>query len=815
MERLESDMRGSGWSRSRAAKVAIGAGALIGLSSPALAIAEAMREICPEGPQVEVVCPWYNGGVGPLLTLILTPTEQMLTGSRSIVGLIDGYLPLSSHEVFDDGAGGSRVALEIVAGRGEGDPTNPVEVALRTRATGILSCSSGNGTPRFPPEALARGVAFTSRMYAASVALAPSVGNTYVLNYPGLIASMLIMADPATGQNFALTEQADVIVTALATLGDYEGEGDVSRVHDAIASMFGTTLICPTGDFGMGPFPPTMPELQFRTVGAPATAFNTISVGGTDITPPPPDPVDMTFTDGNAVEQFRYARVWPRSGKGRTDARDYRQRDPTQPGGFRILQNVRMGPEILAPADRLRTGTAIGEATYSRDPNLPDPQEPGFPQEGPGTNGTAAAAGIVAGGVALLQDAYKAIRASAAGQSVFQHWQPYPRMNNTVVKALLLNSAKKSGIWTNQGNQGPNSSPPLPATIQPLDTTEGAGQLNLTNLFQNFQGRQGDGVFTPPLLATLDPEITDPLIPIIRDPFEVSTNPGGTDGGSGGGNDPPLGGFRPDPPLGQRPFPPPGAGPFVPEPIGRPPGQPPNPPPPSNQLTISGAIPVHSIGWDWGRIGTGSIDYACLEAANPQSVFTATLCWNRTETLTFPPVTPTSGFPNIPVDAMETVLELEDLNLRVYLHDGTGGERFQVGSSRSEWGVIEHVYLNNNNMPPGGLPMVRVQWRLNRYNAHPSFSVPVADTQYGVAWNLVQGANTTGGNQPPGTPSSALPGDLNSDGHVNIGDLSVVLSVYGSADPHGDANFDGVVNFLDLMIVLSNFGATQNPLPTP
>lgn len=798
--------------RLSSAMIALAAGSLFGLSGTAFAIAEAMREICPEGPQTEVICPWYRGGRGPLINLILPPADQILTGTRSIVGLLDGYFPLSSHEVFDDGNGGSRVLIEILAGRGEGDPNNQVEVALRTRATGVLSASSGNGTPR-EPEPLARGVAFTSRMYAASVALAPGLNNTFTLNLPGMMASMLIMADPATGARFGLTEQADVIVSAFSYLGDYEGEGDIARIHDAIASMFGITLVAPAGDFGEGPFPPTMPELQFRTVGSPGTAFNTIAVGGTDIIPPAKGPVDGP-TDGGGVSAFGYDRIWPKSGRGRTDARDWRQRDPSQQGGYRIVRDVRMGPDILAPADRIRTGTALGESVYSREEQLPDPQDPSFPQEGPGSNGTAIACGFVAGAAALLQDAYKAIRSSPTGQTLFPHWANQPRMNNTVVKALLLNTAKKSGIWTNQGNQGPNSSPPQQFTTQPLDTLEGAGQVDLPRLYENFQGRQGS-TFVPEIVATLDPAITDPLIPVIRDPSEVSTNPG-TDGGSGGSNDPPLSGFRPDPPLGGRPPIVPPNGPFIPEPTGRPPSAPPNPPPPSNQIILLGAIPVHSIGWDYGRIGTGSIDYACVEAAVPQSTFTATLNWNRTETIAFPTVSPTAAFPGLDIQTAETGLEFEDLNLRVYLHDGSGGERFEVGRSNSDWNSTEHVYLTNNSMPPGGLPMVRVQWRLNRYNARPSLSVPVADTQYGVAWNLVQGAVTNpGGNQPPGTPNISLPGDVNSDGRVDIGDMAIVLSLYGGSDPHGDANFDGSVNFLDLSLVLGNFGAGISPVPTP
>ncbi len=59
-----------------------------------------------------------------------------------------------------------------------------------------------------------------------------------------------------------------------------------------------------------------------------------------------------------------------------------------------------------------------------------------------------------------------------------------------------------------------------------------------------------------------------------------------------------------------------------------------------------------------------------------------------------------------------------------------------------------------------------------------------------------------------------LPGDLNSDGVVNVFDLQIVIVSFGKAtadpacDVRADANADGVVNVLDLHIVISHFGAS-------
>lgn len=54
----------------------------------------------------------------------------------------------------------------------------------------------------------------------------------------------------------------------------------------------------------------------------------------------------------------------------------------------------------------------------------------------------------------------------------------------------------------------------------------------------------------------------------------------------------------------------------------------------------------------------------------------------------------------------------------------------------------------------------------------------------------------------------AIQGDLNSDGHVNITDLSILLSHYGQSATasQGDINSDGTVTILDLSTMLSHYG---------
>jgi hypothetical protein len=55
------------------------------------------------------------------------------------------------------------------------------------------------------------------------------------------------------------------------------------------------------------------------------------------------------------------------------------------------------------------------------------------------------------------------------------------------------------------------------------------------------------------------------------------------------------------------------------------------------------------------------------------------------------------------------------------------------------------------------------------------------------------------------TLASAI-GDANSDGHINITDLSIILTNYGTSLSGCDFNYDGLVNIFDLSILLSHYG---------
>jgi subtilisin family serine protease len=68
------------------------------------------------------------------------------------------------------------------------------------------------------------------------------------------------------------------------------------------------------------------------------------------------------------------------------------------------------------------------------------------------------------------------------------------------------------------------------------------------------------------------------------------------------------------------------------------------------------------------------------------------------------------------------------------------------------------------------------------------------------SFQVPKGTVPGGDTEPPDTQ-----GDINGDGVVNIFDLSILLSNWGTADPDADLNNDGTVNIFDLSILLSNW----------
>lgn len=841
----------------RALTGAVGAVAIAGLSSPAQAVGEGTIFVCRGGPIVRPVCPWYIGE-GPVLDSILGQ-GTMITGERSVIGVITGLLPTvrfdgepdtqDDHVAFRGADGRSRVIVGIIAGNyadgrsADGTPST-AELALQRQANGVLATALANGDDdlknpgssagQAPPGSTmtdtAQGLAPSARAIVASVAAGISgmqESPQFETELNGFARAMLIMADIDTAEQFASAYPdtnndgqpdvvvADVIVADIAEGGDISGEGFIPRVADGIVHTFDVTVLAPMGDDADAPVPQEDRQ-QFiftRTAYAPASGYNVMGVGGNDL------PAGATNDNGNCVRE--YIGNWYESGRGTLSARNYAQFDPNEPTGFQEIPGARVGPAVVAPATKLRIPSPDGANAYTRDPNicllLPDVGAgPGDMPPEDTAKSTRYAAGYVAGAIALMQDAYKQLRAARPG--IFR----LERVPALSTRALVMNSASRLvadvGCWTNQSNfyqgndqqnaPGFGNCQPFDAdtTQQSLDTSVGAGLLDANALHENFQGRNEDDNSGDLLqLATMDVPTTDRSIPYVRIPPSLGLGaPRG--GGFFGGGTPPLGGMDPD--LN---------GPNRPPNIGNPGVVPPDWPirvlrPPSqndfeNPMTrpIGSAIPVQSIGWDIARLGLGYIDYVITSIIQAGDTFSVTMVFNRTQEIDWPNVAAGETLP-LEIRDAETQLELEDINLLLFTSDSSGNAQAQVGRSATEWDTTELIYLNAAvEQGPGGMPttgryVMRVEWEERKYDRF--LRLFAADTEFGLAWSQQPVEQLGGG----GVGLAVMPGDVNVDGVVDMADVNAVLSSFGKMDFTADANSDGVVNFQDLNIIFSNFG---------
>lgn len=822
-------------------------GTVIGLTTPAMAVGEGTAYICRSGPTAAPFCPWY-AGQGPILSRVLGDGVA-ITGRNAVIGVISGFLPpvrfegepLSQvdHIVFQEGnTGRSRVLVGIVAGaysdgRSSGEPSQAdAENTFQIRAGGVLATAmgDGDGDPVNPFLDTTQGVATEARAIVSAVAASisgPSMAPEFETDLNGYVNSLLIMADPVVAQRFASAYPdidgdgdpdvvtADVIVLDIAEGGDLAGEGFLPRVADGIVHQYDVLVLAPTGDAADAPGVPQQQRQQFiftQTLYAPASGYNVMGIGAQDF------PAGAMSMGGTCAREYRAQ--WFKSGRGTLRARNYAQFDPNEPTGFQEIPQARTGVSVVAPGTKLRIPSTESFNSYVREENICDllPAEGSGPGDEPPMDpaeSTRYAAGYVAGAAALVQDAYRRLRAEQPG--VFR----LPRVPALAMRALMINSASKSprdiACWTNagefyEGNQPRGAQPfgtcdPFDAdtTQRSLDASVGGGLLNLVTLHENFQGRAAaEGVLQQ--FATIDVPTTDRRIPYvrIRPGLGLSTRGAGFGGGPSGGigdNDPSL---RP-------PFPPPEIGPGGEIPFDWPVRQIiprgfrdfENP----RTVFINSAIPVDSIGWDIARLGRGYIDYVITTIITGGDTFTVTLTWNRTQEIDWPVVAPgsTDALPPNIRDA-ELQLEYEDINLLLFTADSSGNPSFQVGRSATEWDNTELIHFDQSvDQGPGGIPitgryLMRVEWNQRRYDRF--LRLPVADTEFGLAWRALPIEQLGGG----GVGLMNMPGDVNDDGVVDMADLTAVFLSFGTMDFNADANSDGVVNMADVNLVLANFG---------
>src|SRR5438067_2017322 len=90
-----------------------------------------------------------------------------------------------------------------------------------------------------------------------------------------------------------------------------------------------------------------------------------------------------------------------------------------------------------------------------------------------------------------------------------------------------------------------------------------------------------------------------------------------------------------------------------------------------------------------------------------------------------------------------------------------------------------------------------------------------AEWKWFAAVPLVALVTLVGFTLRPASRASSISADLNHDGTVNVFDLSILLSKWGTSDATSDLNHDGTVNIFDLSALLSAWGQTASSTPTP
>lgn len=457
-------------------------------------------------------------------------------GSNSSIGVLDGAHIADSHIVF---AGRSPLRISWPG-------VLPAVTTAGTHATTVAGIAAGSQFLNF------EGVAPEAGLASATVSTQAFPDGTFTISKNALYYALFSLTSRTISVSAGLDGPVGVVLSAFGAGGRrVDGEDSVTQAFDTAAWMTGVPIVVAAGNSGLSdrgftgcalnvPVEQTDPGQQYlgsRSIVNPATAFNVISVGSSGEV----DPNTVTQIPADA-EDFDQINLGV-SSRGPIDALDL------DAAGAAVSAGVRNGVDILAPGAGIVAvppdftppggGTILNPCLYDGPtatsfvfaPSIApgeDPEAPAQPEYFDLTQGTSISAAMVAGAVALLQD-------------ISLDQDPPLQNHPTVLKAVLLNGARKMRGWTNS-NLGPgkpqdnrdgfnlNLNPNqviVQNTINPLDRAQGAGVMDLERTIENYF--TGYPIATPPQAQFEGPwidvnNITNSRVPTIRRPTPPNPN---------------------------------------------------------------------------------------------------------------------------------------------------------------------------------------------------------------------------------------------------------------------------------------------------
>jgi len=286
------------------------------------------------------------------------------------------------------------------------------------------------------PQIYQKGIAYGTTLGSSAIASSWS-GAAYTLSFSWNYSSW-------TGAMYSTFANADVINQSFG-FTDSAGTNVYTRMTDALIRANSKVVnVVSAGNSGTA-----------GSVGSPGSGYNSITVGGA----------------GNANSYDSVA--------------SYSSRGPqnwgyiTSGGTAIVVSNVRAPIDIIAPASSI-IAPFYGAQTGGNNPTLSGSTNLGTATNSySALNGTSFASPIVAGGASLVSSAAKTLPGLSNNQEA---------MENTVIKALLLNGATKLSGW----NNGQVTNNGVVTTTQAKDYSMGTGMMNLAATYTNqTQGQKG------------------------------------------------------------------------------------------------------------------------------------------------------------------------------------------------------------------------------------------------------------------------------------------------------------------------------------